>query len=178
MKKINVIAFGGLGGSLFSAGLKTILMRLNGIAQIDFKTFEDYKSWRRWGSTLASWKDDTVLIGHSFGVPAMFGAARMLGAKGPRIPLAISLDPSQYVWMQPALWGTGGNYAPDRILKVVNYWQTAPLFAIGNQRVYRDNGRETDITNFEIKNIIHGAVDDSPEVQALAVDAIKRVIVS
>lgn len=176
MKKINVIAFGGLGGALFSAGLKTTLMRLNDIPQIDFKTFEDYKSWRRWGDTLQSWKDDTIFIGHSFGVPAMFGAIRRMGAKGPRIPLAVSLDPSQYAWMQPTLWGSGGNAAPDRAIKVINYWQSAPAFFIGNQRVFRDNGREDGITNFEIKNIIHGAVDDSPAVQELVVDAIKRAL--
>ena len=176
MKRINVIAFGGLGGKLFSAGLKTILMRLNGIPGIDFKTFEDYKSWARWGNTLASWKDDTVLLGHSFGVPAMFGAVRRLGTRGPNIPLAISLDPSQYVWMTPALWGTGGNSAPARVGKVLNFWQQAPLFAIGNQRVFREDGGQSGVTNFEIKNIIHGAVDDSPEVQALSVDAIKGVL--
>lgn len=176
MTKINVIAFGGLGGSLFSAGLKTILMRLNGVPGIDFKTFEDYKSWQKWGDTLASWKDPTVLLGHSFGVPAMFGAVRRMGKRGPVIPLAIALDPSQYVFFQPALWSSGGNAAPGRVDRVINYWQRAPFPMIGNQKVYREDGSQWGVTNFEVPGVIHGAIDDVTAVQANVVDAIKGVI--
>ncbi len=177
MKRVNVIAFGGLGGNLFSAGLKTILMRLNGIPEIDFKTFEDYKSWPKWGASLKSWKDPTILIGHSFGVAAMFGAARAMGTAGaPRIPLAISFDPSQWWGWQPSLWRSGGNRAPIRVEKVLNIYQHG--FPIGSQKVFRDDGTVWGVSNMLIQGISHGAIEDSPITQALAVDDIKKVIAS
>lgn len=176
MQKINVIAFGGLGGNLFSAGLKTILMRLNGAPGVDFRTCEDWKSWKRWGDTLQSWRDPTVMLCHSFGVPAAFGAIRRMGARGPRIPLVIAFDPSQYWSVQPGLWGSGGNAAPARVERVINFWQQAPLFAIGNQRVFRDDGSLKNIANILIENVIHGAIEDQPLLQQRAVNEIKDII--
>jgi hypothetical protein len=176
MKRINVVAFGGLGGAAFSAGLKTILMKLNGIQQIDYKTYEDWKSWRQWGATLQSWKDDTVLLAHSFGIPAAFGAIRAMGKNGPKIPLVVTFDPSQYWIFQPLLWGTGGNAAPGRVDKVLNFWQEAPFPFIGNQTVSRDDGSGWGITNHLVHNIMHGAVEDHPAAQDITVDEIKKVI--
>lgn len=174
MTQINVIAFGGLGGSVFSAGLKTILMRLNGIKEIDFKTYEDYGSWRRWGQTLQSWRDPTVLMGHSFGVAAMFGAARAMGTKGPDIPLAISFDPSQWWGWQMGLWGSGGNVAPDRVKEVINFYQHG--LPIGYQKVFRPNGTVRGISNKLIENVAHANIEDLPSTQAETLAAIKRVI--
>ncbi len=176
MQKINVIAFGGLGGNLFSAGLKTILMRLQGVPGIDFRTYAPWGTWKRWGATLQSWRDPTVMLAHSFGVSAAFGAIRATGGRGPNIPLVISFDPSQYWGLQPGLWGSGGNSAPERAARVVNFWQQAPLFAIGNQRVVRDDGSHRNIENVLIGNVIHGAIEDQPLLQQRAVNAIKDVI--
>lgn len=173
MKKINVIAFGGLSGSFYSTGLKTILMRLEGVPGIDFRTFEDYASWKRWGSTLTSWRDDTVMLGHSYGVAAMFGAVRTMGDKGPKIPLAISFDPSQWVFMSIGLWGSGGNTAPHRVTKVINWWQAG--LPIGYQRIYRPDGGQAGIVNEQVQGP-HHAVEDLPQLQARAVEEIKRVI--
>lgn len=170
MKLINVIAFGGLGGNAFSAGLKTILMRLN-MPGVDFRTFEQYTSWPRWGATLKSWRDDTVELGHSYGVAAMFGAARRSGKK---IPLAISFDPSQWWWSSWWLMGSGGNRAPDNITHVINFYQEG--LPIGFQRVYRDDGSERGIQNILIKNVSHAVIEDLPQLQQQAVDAVKLVI--
>lgn len=176
MKKINVIAFGGLGGRLYSTGLKTILMRLDGVPGIDFRTFEDYTSWRRWGDTLTSWRDPTVLLGHSYGVAAMFGAVRRMGGKGPQIPLALSFDPSQWHWMSAGLWGSGGNAAPSRVAKVINWWQAG--LPIGYQRVTREDGGLGGIQNHQVRGVAHHAIEDTPQLQAVAVDEIKRVVAS
>lgn len=173
-KKINVIAFGGLGGAAFSAGLKTILMRLAGPA-VDFKTFEDYKTWPRWGAALRSWRDDTALLGHSFGVAAMFGAVRRMGGAGPRIPLAISFDPSQWWTLQYSLWGSGGNVAPDRIERVINFYQAG--LPIGFQKVFRADGSERGIDNVFVGNVAHGAIEDVPQLQSRAVEYIKSLTV-
>lgn len=176
MQKINVIAFGGLGGNLFSAGLKTILMRLTGEPGIDFKTFEQYTSWKQWGATLQSWRDPTIVMGHSFGVTAMFGAVRTMGSEGPQIPLAISFDPSQWWGWQASLWGSGGNVAPDRIAKVINFYQDSGL--IGRQRIARANGSVFGIQNRQVIGVIHGTIEDHRLSQDYAIDAIKSVIAS
>jgi hypothetical protein len=176
-KQINVLAFGGLGGRTYSAGVKTILMALEQYRgpgkPIDYMTFEDYASWRNWSEAMAGWRDDTVLIGHSYGVAAMCGVARRLGMLGPKIPLAISLDPSQYVWMSFALWGSGGNSVPYRIGKATNFYQTNGL--IGRQLLYRDDGGQKDILNLSQPHASHTSIDDDPKVQKLVIDEIKRL---
>lgn len=173
MRKINVVAFGGLGGSLFSTGLKTILMRLNGVPEIDYMTFEDYTSWRHWAGTIAKWKDDTVFLGHSYGVAAMFGCIRAMGSKGPAVPLCISFDPSQWTWLSIPLWGSGGNAVPDRVQKVSNFYQSSGL--IGRQTLQRESGSTAGITNFPVKGVSHGSIEDDPMLQKLAVDDILKV---
>jgi hypothetical protein len=174
MKRINVIAFGGLGGSVFSAGLQTLLMRLNAVEGIDFKTFQDYTSWRRWGDTLKTWKDPTVFIGHSFGVAAMFGCIRALGSKGPSVPLCISFDPSQWTGFSIPLWGSGGNVVPDRPQRVINFYQSSGL--IGRQKLYRADGSLRGIENFNIQGTMHSAIEDNPELHRVSVEEIKKVI--
>lgn len=176
-KRLNVLAFGGLGGRTYSAGLKTILMRLEEFRgkgkPIDYMTFEDYASWGNWAEAIASWKDDTVLIGHSYGVAGMFGVARKLGVYGPRIPLAIALDASQYAWASVALWGSGGNVAPTRCERVTNYYQTSGW--IGRQLLYRDDGGQAGIVNLKQAHTTHTSIDDDPIVQRAVVDEIKKL---
>lgn len=174
MQKINVLAFGGLGGNAFSAGLKTILMRLDGVTGIDFKAYADYSAWRTWGSALRSWSDPTVILGHSFGVTAALAAVRSMGDRGPRIPLVISFDPSQWWWSNFALMSSGGNGVPDRIDRVVNFYQTAGL--IGRQRLYHAAGVETGIENRPITGTMHGALEDRRDLQDDTVRRIKLVI--
>lgn len=171
MNKINVIAFGGLGGNLFSAGLKTILMRLDGVPGIDFKTYEDYTSWRKWSATLRSWRDPTVLIGHSFGVTAFLAAAR---GSGKAFPLAISFDPSQWWWSNLSLMGSGGNSVPANIAKVINFYQGNGL--IGRQSLERVSGLTTGIENKLITGTMHEAIEDIPDLQQRAVAEIKSLI--
>lgn len=174
MKRINVIAFGGLGGSLFSAGLQTLLMRLNGIKEIDFKTFQDYKTWRKWGQTIKTWKDPTVFIGHSYGVAAMFGCIRSFPSGGPDIPLCISFDPSQWTAFSIPLWGSGGNEVPYRPLKVINFYQSSGL--IGRQTLTRSDGSQRGITNFHVQGTSHGSIEDNQNLHTLVVDDIMKVI--
>lgn len=173
MRRINVVAFGGLYGSFYSTGLKTILMRLKGVQEIDYSTFEDYTSWRHWAGTISRWKDDTVFIGHSYGVAAMFGCIRAMGNKGPAVPLCISFDPSQWTWMSISLWGSGWNAVPDRPVKVVNFYQSNG--PIGRQTLQRENGSPAGITNFHVQGVSHGSIEDDPKIQALAVDDILKV---
>lgn len=174
MQKINVLAFGGLGGNAFSAGLKTILMRLDGAPGVDFKAYADYSAWRTWGSALRSWSDPTVVIGHSFGVTAMLAAVRLMGDRSQRIPLAISFDASQWWWSNFALMASGGNGVPDRIDRVVNFYQTTGL--IGRQRLYRESGGERSIENRLITGTMHGALEDRRDLQDDTVRRIKLVI--
>lgn len=175
MNKINVIAFGGLGGNAFSAGLKTILMRLDGVKGVDFKTYADYKAWRTWGGTLPSWSDPTVLIGHSFGVTAFLAAVRLMGSRGPRIPLAISFDPSPWWWSNLALATSGGNAVPDRIGSIVNWYQRTSLF-IRNQQLTRTDGSTNGIENRLITGTIHGAMEDRRDLQDESVRRIRLVV--
>ena len=81
------------------------------------------------------WKDQTILIGHSYGVTAALGAARRSGVF---VPVMYSFDPSQWWWMSWRLQGSGGNAVPSNIKRVVNFYQ--PHGAIGRQRLYRDDG--------------------------------------
>lgn len=172
MAQINVIAFGGLGGNLFSAGLKTILMRLNGIKEIDFKTYDNFGSWKPWGSTLKTWRDPTVMIGHSFGVTAAFGAIRLMGDAGPKVPLVIALDASQWWWMQPSLIGSGGNVVPPRVERCIHLYTRGGI--IGNQRLVRPDGTDTRIEN-TLEPGAHSALEDREAVQKRCVDQIKSV---
>lgn len=176
MRKINVLAFGGLGGAVFSAGLKTILMRLQRIEGIDYCSYEDYASWRRWAQTLRGWRDPTVLIGHSFGVTAALALARSLrdAGRGPRLPLLISFDPSQWWWSNPALMTSGGNGVPDSIEGVVNFYQAAR--PIGRQKLYRENGSQAGIDNRLIAGTMHSRIEDRRDLQDATVNAVRLVI--
>jgi hypothetical protein len=170
MNRINVLAFGGLGGNAFSAGLKTIILRLKGVPGVDFASYEDYTSWRRWGSTLISWRDPTVLIGHSFGVTAAFAAVRTLGDRGPQFPLMIAFDPSQWWWSNLSLMFSGGNTVPDRIASAVNNYQSSGL--IGRQTLSRTDGSARGISNRLITGTIHSSIEDRADLQD---DAVKRM---
>lgn len=176
-KQINVLAFGGLGGSVYSAGLRVCLMKLQDYRgkdkPIDYMTFEDYKTWRSWADNIKSWRDDTAAVVHSYGAAAVFGMVRALGATGPKIPLVIVLDASQYTWMSFALWGSGGNVVPERVERVINFYTTSGL--IGGQKLYRADGSMRGITNLAKPGISHAAIDDDPKVQFEVVEAIKQL---
>jgi hypothetical protein len=180
MKQINIVAFGGLGGSWFSTGLKTLMMKLKSLGlqgagkPIDYMTFEDYTSWKNWGGTLKNWSDPTVLIGHSFGVAAMMGAARVKGDIGSKIPLVLSYDPSQWWGWQPSLWGSGGNGVPMNVGKCVNFYQNG--IPIGFQRVANDDGTVKDVENIQVTGVVHGAMDDYPPLHDRSIEEIKKVI--
>lgn len=177
-KQINVLAFGGLGGQRHSAGLQTIMMRLaefHGKGKpIDYMpAMQDYSSWKSWGDAVRFYTDDTVLIGHSYGVAAMFGLVRRMGISGPRIPLCISLDPSQYTALAWSLWGSGGNTVPNRVERVTNYYQTRGW--IGRQILYRQDGGQAGITNLSRIGTTHKLIDDDPAVQREVVEEIKKL---
>ena len=176
MSKINVLAFGGLGGAVFSAGLKTILMRLQRIEGVDYCTYEDYASWRRWAQTLRGWRDPTVLIGHSFGVTSALAVARSLrdAGRGPHLPLLVSFDPSQWWWCNPALMASGGNGVPDTIKGVVNFYQASG--PIGRQKLYRESGSQAGIDNRLIAGTMHGTIEDRRDLQDATVIAVRLVI--
>ncbi|NWG45269.1 MAG: hypothetical protein HXY25_01810, partial [Alphaproteobacteria bacterium] len=86
-------------------------MRLQRIDGVDYCNYEDYASWRRWAQTLRGWRDPTGLIGHPFGVTAALAVARSVryGGRGPRLPLMVAFDPSQWWWSNPSLMASGGN---------------------------------------------------------------------
>ena len=176
MKQINVVAFGGLGGSVYSAGLRVVLMKLQDDRgkgkPIDYMTFEDYKTWRSWADNIKSWRDDTVLVGHSYGVTAMFGMVRALGERGPNIPLAIALDASPYTWMSFSLWGSGGNAVHERVGRVVNFYTTSGL--IGRQKLYRHDGSMRNIANLAKAGVSHAGIDDDRDVQDFVVSEIRK----
>jgi hypothetical protein len=176
MRKINVIAFGGLGGAVFSAGLKTILMRLQRIDGVDYCTYEDYASWRRWAQTLRGWRDPTVLIGHSFGVTAALAVTRSLrdAGRGPRLPLMVAFDPSQWWWSNPALIASGGNGVPATLECVINFYQASG--PIGRQKLYRESGSQAGIDNRLITGAMHGAIEDRRDLQDATVNAVRLVI--
>jgi hypothetical protein len=176
MQKINVIAFGGLGGAVFSAGLKTILMRLQRIEGIDYCTYQDYASWRRWAQTLRGWRDPTVMIGHSFGVTAALAVARSLrdAGGGPRLPLLVAFDPSQWWWCNPVLMASGGNGVPDTIESVVNFYQASG--PIGRQKLYRQSGSQAGIDNRPIAGTMHGRIEDRRDLQDATVNAVRLVV--
>lgn len=177
-KRLNVLAFGGLGGAKHSAGLQTIMMRLaefHGKGKpIDYMPqMQDYASWKSWGDAVSHYTDDTVLIGHSYGVAAMFGLVRRLGVYGPKIPLCIALDPSQYTAFSWALWGSGGNTVPNRVERATNYYQTGGW--IGRQLLYRQDGGQAGIANFSRSGTTHKKIDDDPKVQFEVVEEIKKL---
>lgn len=169
--RINVIAFGGLGGSFYSTGLKTVLMRLEGIDRVDFKAFESYTSWRQWAKTLSSWRDPSVLIGHSFGVTAALAVARSLPET--KFPLLLSFDPSQWWWTNSSLMTSGGNGVPANVLKTINFYQRSGF--IGRQTLSRTDGSQTGIENVYVEGP-HHRVEDLPAAQARAVTEIKALL--
>lgn len=173
MTQINVIAVGGLGGAVFSAGLKTILAKLKTAQSIDVLAYKDYTEWRDMAAQVARWRDPTCFICHSFGVTAVMAAVRAMGSKGPKIPLVVSFDPSQWWWSNFTLMFSGGNAVPDRIGRVVNFYQNGGL--IGRQKLYRAGGTERDIVNDPISGTMHGTIEDRPDLQAKAIAEIKAI---
>lgn len=173
MTQINVIAVGGLGGAVFSAGLKTILAKLKTAQSIDVLTYKDYTDWRDMAAQVARWRDPTAFICHSFGVTAVMAAVRAMDGKGPNIPLVVSFDPSQWWWSNLSLMFSGGNAVPDRIGRVVNFYQGSGL--IGRQRLYRADGSERGISNEIITGTMHGTIEDRPDLQAKAIAEIKAI---
>lgn len=173
MTQINVIAVGGLGGAVFSAGLKTILAKMKTTQSIDVLAYRDYSEWREMAVHVARWRDPTCFLCHSFGVTAVMAAVRAMDGKGPQIPLVVSFDPSQWWWSNLSLMFSGGNTVPDRITRVVNFYQNGGL--IGRQKLYRPDGSERGIVNALVTGTIHGSMDDHPDLQAKAIAEIKAI---
>lgn len=176
IQQSNVIAIAGLGTS-HSYGFKEMLRRLSPWVgehrQIDYTEFMPYEHWKAEADSMVGWKDNTIFWCHSYGVAAAFGIIRRWGNRGPKVPLVICYDPSQFVWMDPKLWGSGGNTCPDRVIKYHNFWQQG--WPIGYQRVYRPDGSERDGVNEEVDST-HVGIEDLPYTQQKGLDLTKAAV--
>lgn len=140
---------------LFFHGLGYIFS--NGLITISDKLTEDGLTCRHFPYTAQPGfiKNTKVVVGHSFGVPAMFNYLR---SNKIECPLAISIDPSQYVGTNLLLARYGNTPAPG-ISRLVNFWQKNEFpLSIGGQTL---PGAE----NILIPDTDHGAMDDHPVVQ-------------
>jgi hypothetical protein len=173
-RQINLVAFGGLMGEEFSAGLKTILTNANSVKGIDYKEYRQYSEWRDVAAKVMRWKDPTIFLAHSFGVTATMATVRALGKAGPEIPLVIMFDPSQWWWSNWYLMTSGGNTVPDRIGRVVNNYQNG--LPIGMQRLARADGSERGIQNRLVTGVVHASIEDVPALQKDAVKLISDYI--
>src|SRR3990167_11281900 len=169
MKKFNVILARGLAGAVYSTGLDILALELRKLPQVDYVIVVQYTDWRRVGDRIKNFRDDTVLVGHSFGVTAMLGAARRASSKF--FPLAIMFDPSQW-WRQSfSLWGSGGKTVPINVKRVVNFYQGGGM--IGRQELARDDGTEHEILNQLVPDTSHADIDDRRDLHEKAITEIK-----
>lgn len=167
MARYNLVAFTGLAGDVYSTGVVDFANKAKKLPGIDPRgvLVRSYTEWRETAEYVKNWRDPFILgISHSYGVAAMFGFARLLGKP---IPLALSVDPSQWAWMSFALWGSGGNAMPSNVKKCINFYQNSGF--IGRQTI---DGAE----NLLLTGTSHGAIEENPIVHATALDEIKKVI--
>src|SRR5690606_30447789 len=114
------------------------------------------------GQMIGRWTDDTYFLCHSYGVRAVM---QMIAAwtAGPRVPLVLSFDPSQWVW-------PGANDVPARVEFCHNFYQRG--WPIGNQRLKRIGGGEAGIVNEEVSSS-HTGIDDLLYTQTKAFGYLK-----
>jgi hypothetical protein len=124
------------------------------------------REWDQWKATVTEtreWKDKFLLVGHSFGVPAMFDFAR---ASDKEVLQYVSMDPSQYVWMTSKI----SNNTPPKGANVYNFYQV-PAFpwSIGGVTI-------PGATNERVYGYSHAEVDDSPDVQKKTIQLIEKYL--
>lgn len=124
-KDFNVVIFRGLGGQSTSYGMDILAEGLRKLPNVDYVVLFSYKDVNRAVQLISQFKDRTILGGNSFGVGAFLQVAKAL--PNVKFPYAFSFDPSQYWW--------GGHTMTPNIDRLVNFWQDAPLWFIGNQQI-------------------------------------------
>ncbi len=166
--QVNIVGFGGLGGNVYSAGIKTMILRAKTIEQVDYAEYFPYESAQRVLATIATWHDPTIILGHSYGFNNFLTAMR--AQKSLHIPLFFGMDSSQY-W-----YGGGPGTIPDSVARVVNFYESSiwPL-AIHGQPVYRADGSTRGIENIRVADS-HINIDDDPNVQARFLTELKKEI--
>lgn len=142
--KVNIILFRGLAGTYYSAGLDVLAEDLRRLKNVDYVVVLPYTAADSAARMIERFRDDTVLIGHSFGVGAFLNVAKGTSRV---IPLAVSFDPSQY-------WG-GGHTIPSNLKRVINFWQDTPrwmFWKIGNQEISGAENVHVDATHTNIED--------------------------
>jgi hypothetical protein len=152
----NVILFRGLWGTIWSAGLDILGESLRKLPNVDYVVVLPYTAQSSAASMLARFKDPTILIGHSFGVGALLNVAKESKVQ---IPLAVSFDPSQY-WR-------GGHTLPKNIKRCINFWQDAPWWFIGNQKITGAENIHVDTT--------HANIEDRRDLHLKVLDEINKL---
>lgn len=156
--KVNFIAFGGLGGNVFSTGLVTMVNKAKQMPWVDWEGYYPYEAAESMMRTIATWKDPTYVAGHSYGLNNFLAAMRKL--PNLKIPGFLAIDSSQY-W-----YGGGPGAVPENVLRVDNYFETTWIpFAIKGSPLYRSNGSTQGITNTRLY-ARHTEMTNTPEVQA------------
>ena len=169
MTNINIVILRGLGGIGYMDNLAARCRALKKQG-VDYVQIGGYDTWKTLAGQLRRFSDKSVLIGHSFGVTGVLGAARRAGLD---IPLVVTFDPSQYAGASWPLIGSGGNVVPMNVRKVINFYQVPwmPL-AIGGQKLYRDDGSLTGVTNTRVSNTSHVGISGREDLYDITVRAI------
>lgn len=156
-ERFNVFLFRGLWGSIWSAGLDVLSEELRKNPRIDYVIVLPYTATDKAKKLLSQFQDKTILIGHSFGVGAMLQIAEEMPNE--KFPLAVSFDPSQY-------WGRGHKISSN-IDKCINFWQDAPLWFIGNQKISGAHNIHVDTT--------HTDIEDRRDLHKIVLDEITKL---
>lgn len=166
--EINVILSYGYGGKKWSGGMDLLRHKLAKLDGVDYTSVMEYGAWKALVEQLRSFRDPTVLIGHSYGATAMLGAARHSGVQ---IPLLVTVDPSQWIgFLIPASWSllsAGGNVLPGNVFRGHNFYTQGGI--IGNQKVPGS-------TNEYVPNVSHTEIDDYWEVHDKIIALVGQVI--
>lgn len=155
---MNVLLFRGWLG-VFSTGLNEIGHKVKSRhPDVTVRVYE----WDQWPKALretSGWKDSFILVGHSYGVAAMFDFARETPNE---VRYAIAIDPSQYVWLTREITSN----TPPHWLAGYNFYQKPwnPL-AIGGVEI-------PGWTNHKVSGVSHADMDDHPDIQEAIVKMI------
>jgi pimeloyl-ACP methyl ester carboxylesterase len=171
MKQINVVMLRGLAGERYSTGLDVLALKLKKIPGIDYVVVAGYTSRHVWANAIESFRDPTVILGHSFGANAAFAMARELNGSV-NIPLIVSFDPSRW-WSAGTFWG-GREIVSDNVRSVRNYYQRQD-WPIKGVMAVRNDGGHMGIVN-HLTNDEHVDIEDRDDYHLVAIDDIKSVI--
>lgn len=166
MTEANVLFSYGYGGARWSGGLDLLRHRVAKLNNVDFTKVVEYTSMSSVERLLKVFRDPTILVGHSYGVAAMIGAARKSGVK---VPLIISIDPSPWISLFiPASWSIrsfGGYSKPSNVKRIHNF-HTNDF----------PGGVQIDGAENELVLVDHLLVDDADEVHDKSVALIEQAI--